>query len=193
MKQITIEEYIRSRRSALTGCHECICKKCLYWWSGRCSKGGCYDDFRAKDDPYDKAHPHPGLQPRKLWSNWNKPGEQAHWCRGGIFYPANYCESFVKYEGTTVEECVRAAIEVFQDGHIRCSIKDHIGCEACTADEKIENIYNCQHMTDSGCNKLIEAKNRMLDAIASGEQIEPCSEQCCMGCHRNCKYRCGVK
>ena len=191
MDQITIEEYLNSQKSTLASCGECICKKCLYWWSGRCPHGGCYDDFRAKDEPYNKGHL--GLPPRTLWSDWNKPGEQAHWCRGGTFYPTSYCEHYVWYEGETIEECIRENVQVFQDGYMRCSVKDHIGCEACAAGVEDLGIYNCQYMTDSGCNKLIEAKSRMLDAIAAGAQIEPCNEQCCIGCIRQCSYRCGER
>ena len=170
-------------------CGQCICRKCLYWWSARCPYGGCYDNFRAKDEPYDKAHP--GKLPRTLWSDWNKPGEQAHWCRGSTFYPANYCKSFVKYKGSTIEECVRASIEVFQDGYIRCSIKEQIGCESCIDEDSHRNIYNCQYMTDSGCERMITAKSLILDEIAKGQDIELCNEQCCIGCMKICGYRCG--
>lgn len=191
MEQITIEDYLKNQRTSKMGCGECICKKCLYWWSGRCPHGGCYDDFRAKDEPYNKTHP--GLPPRTLWSDWNKPGEQAHWCRGGDFYPTLYCEHYVRYEGETIEECIRENVQVFQDGYMQCSVKDHIGCEACAAGVEDLGIYNCQYMTDSGCNKLIEAKSRMLDAIAAGAQIKPCNEQCCIGCIRQCSYQCGER
>lgn len=133
----------------------------------------------------------PGLPPRTLWSDWNKPGEQTHWCRGGVFYPAHYCESFVKYEGSIIEECVRASIEVFQDGYIRCSIKDQIGCETCIDEDSYRNIYNCQYMTDSGCERMITAKSLILDEIAEGQDIELCTEQCCIGCTKICGYRCG--
>ena len=189
MEQITIEDYLKSQRKLKMGCRECICKKCLHWWSGRCPHGGCYDDFRAKDEPYNKAHP--GLTPRTLWSDWNKPGEQAHWCRGGVFYLAHYCETFEKYEGSTIEECVRSSIEVFQDGYIRCSIKDQMGCEACIDEDSHSNIYNCQYMTDSGCERMITAKGLILDEIAKGQDVELCTEQCCLGCTKICGYRCG--
>lgn len=55
----------------------------------------------------------------------------------------------------------------------------------------MENVYDCQYMTDTGCGKLIEAKNRILDAIAVGEETEICTEQCCRGCTKSCAYRCG--
>lgn len=119
--------------------------------------------------------------------------EQAHWCRGGTFYPVSYCEHFIKYQGSEIEDCVRAPVQYFQDGYLKCTLKDRIGCEACTMGKNDKNIFDCQYMTDSGCNKLIEAKNRMLDAIASGAETEPCERQCCAGCTRQCQYRCGVK
>jgi hypothetical protein len=84
-------------------------------------------------------------------------------------------------------------VQYFQDGYLKCTLKDRIGCEACAMGRNDKNIFDCQYMTDSGCNKLIEAKNRMLDAIASGAEIEPCERQCCAGCTRQCQYRCGVK
>ncbi len=68
MKQIAIWEYLENRRkSNICGCDGCICKNCLYWWTGRCSYGECYDDYRAEHDPYDKAHP--DKSPRTGWSN----------------------------------------------------------------------------------------------------------------------------
>lgn len=106
-------------------------------------------------------------------------------------YPAYYCKSFTKYEGTTIEECIRAVIEVFQDGYIRCSIKDQIGCEACIDEDSHRNIYNCQYMTDSGCERMITAKSLILDEIAEGQDVELCTEQCCIGCTKICGYRCG--
>lgn len=195
MKQISgqmdIFQYL-SGTSVSMGCDCCVCKNCLYWWSSRCPYGGCFDDERARVKPYDKTHPE--KSPRTLWSNWNKPGEQAHWCRGGSFYPTRYCENFVKYEGSVIEECIDCPIQVFQDGYISCSFKEIIGCEACISRSEgrnVENVYDCQYMTDTGCEKLITAKNRILDAIAAGEEIEICREQCCRGCRKSCGYRCG--
>ena len=128
--QISLEEYIAQRpKTEWGGCGECICRKCLYWWSNRCPYGECYDDHRAEVDPYDKAHP--DKPPRTWWSDWNKPGEQAHWCRGGTNYPAYYCPHFVKYKGQQVKHCLYAAVSVFQDGYILCSLVDAIGCEEC--------------------------------------------------------------
>ena len=189
MEQITIEEYLNSQKSTLASCGECICRKCLYWWSGRCPHNGCYDDYRAKDDPYDKVHP--GKQSRTAWSDWNSPGEQAHWCRGGTFYPTNYCKHYVRYEGQTIECCIRENVQIFQDGYMRCNLKEQIGCEACVAEEESSSSYDCQYMTDSGCERMITAKNLMLDDIAGGADIEMCREQCCMHCTRLCGYRCG--
>ena len=189
--QISIQEYLRDRDRIAISCGKCICRNCLYWWSNRCPHGRCYDDLRAKENPYDQAHP--DKPPRKGWSNWKT--DQAHWCRGGIFYPAHYCGEFVRYAGSVVEDCVDAPVQRFQDGHIRCALMESIGCEACIArsiGQAVQNVYDCQHMTDSGCEKLIAAKSRMLDAIAAGEKIEPCREQCCRGCVRSCQYRCGI-
>ncbi len=141
--QISLEEYITQRhKTEWGGCGECICRKCLYWWSNRCSYGECYDDHRAEVDPYDKAHP--DRSSRTLWSNRDKPGEQAHWCRGGTNYPVYYCPNFVKYKGQQVKHCLFAAVGVFQDGYISCSLVDTIGCEECyrrweRKNERVEN------------------------------------------------------
>lgn len=109
------------------GCEECVCRRCLYWWSSRCPYGRCYDDHRAKKDPYDAAHP--DEPPRTMWSNWET--QQAYWCRGGIFYPASYCGHFIEYKGQQVRECLKAPVSVFQDGYIQCSIVDNMGCQEC--------------------------------------------------------------
>lgn len=128
--QIDLLEWQQSRkRIVIGGCSGCCCRDCLYWWSERCPYGSCYDDLRAKRDPYDKAHPEE--PPRTWWSNWNNPGEQAYWCRGGDCYPAYYCEHFVKYKGQQVKHCLKAAISIFQDGYMSCSIIDSVGCEKC--------------------------------------------------------------
>lgn len=189
--QMDIFRYL-SETSATMGCGQCRCDKCLFWWSRRCPYGRCFDDERARTDPYDKAHP--DESPRTGWSSWNQPGEQAHWCRGGIFYPARYCERFVKYEGSVIEECIGCNIQVFQDGYISCSLKDTIGCESCIRENEgrnLESTYDCQYMTDTGCSRMITAKNLILDEIMSGGVIEMCKEQCCRGCIKVCEYRCG--
>ena len=108
-------------------CSECVCDTCLYWWSMRCPLGGrCFDDYRAKVEPF------PGPV-RKMWTDWDKPGEQAHWCRGGTCYPVKACEHYVAYERdkTYVKTCLDANVTVFQDGHMWCSIVDTVGCEEC--------------------------------------------------------------
>lgn len=104
----------------------CICKDCLMWWSRRCPYGGCYDDHRAKVEPW------PGPV-RKTWTNWNLPGEQAHWCRGGIFYPISSCEHYVRYERdkTIVRTCLLENVQVFQDGYILCGLVNILGCKYC--------------------------------------------------------------
>ena len=56
--QISLIDYIHDRDGVtFGGCGKCVCRSCLYWWSGRCPYGGCYDKHRAEIDPYDKAHP----------------------------------------------------------------------------------------------------------------------------------------
>lgn len=97
-------------------CRDCICRKCLYWWSSRCPYGECYDDMRANADPYDARHP--GQPPRKQWTDWNKPGEQRHWCRGGTLYPSTSCPGYVRYTGSTVQQCLGCNVQVFQDRYI---------------------------------------------------------------------------
>lgn len=190
--QITFDDFLNQKKPILSHCGQCVCRSCLYWWSSRCSYGDCYDDRRAEENPYDKAHP--GKAPRTAWSNWNKPGEQAHWCRGGNSYPVRYCESFVKYKGSTIEDCVAALIIIFQDGYISCSTKENIGCEACmerAEGREKETGFDCSYMTDTGCERMVTAKNLILDAIAEGEDIEMCKEQCCIGCMKVCGFRCG--
>ena len=108
-------------------CGDCWCRECLFWWSGRCPHGGCYDDLRAKYNPYNTAHPNE--PPRTGWTDWR--AEQAHWCRGGIFYPQRMCPNYEHYEGSKVKECLQANVQVFQDGYISCSLVDHIGCAEC--------------------------------------------------------------
>jgi hypothetical protein len=88
MQQVTMSEYLKTRYGSFPHCGSCVCQKCLYWWSGRCPEGECYDDKRAKEEPYNKAFPE--RSPRTQWSNWNLPGEQAHWCRGGTFFIIQY-------------------------------------------------------------------------------------------------------
>lgn len=191
--QITMKDYISTRYGRFPSCSSCVCNSCLYWWSSRCTYGSCYDDLRAKENPYDKAHP--GEPPRTLWSNWNKPGEQAHWCRGGAFYPEHYCEEFAKYQGSTIEECVYCNIQVFQDGYISCSIKDSIGCDACIDRKQIEErikLYGCQWMTETGCEAHINSLSLMAhDILEERLDMEMCKEQCCIGCTKTCGYRCG--
>lgn len=128
--QITISEYIQNRLQTLWGgCTGCVCRNCLYWQSQRCPYGECWDDHRAVTDPYDKAHPEKPL--RKGWSNWDRQGEQAHWCRGGQNYPVYYCPNFVKYRGQQVKTCLKANVVIFQDGYVDCCLIDSFGCERC--------------------------------------------------------------
>ena len=128
--QMNLEEWNNSiARHTWGGCTGCACRNCLYWWSSRCPYGECWDDHRANTDPYNKAHP--GKPPRTYWSNWNKPGEQEHWCRGGENYPVTYCPHFEKYKGQQVKTCLKANASIFQDGYIDCSLVENMGCEAC--------------------------------------------------------------
>ena len=112
-------------------CSECLCRTCLYYWSSRCPHGGCYDDYRARCNPY-TVH-HMTDPPRKFWSQWDEPEEQRHWCRGGMFFPADpgECDQYVEYTGQRVEECLKANVSVFQDGYIDCSLIRNFGCESC--------------------------------------------------------------
>lgn len=92
-------------------CGSCICRICLLWWSDRCPYGGCWDEHRARINPYD----------------------QAYWCRGGVFYPTDKCEHFAEYDeaATQVQDCLRAPVTKYQDGYIRCSLVESVGCEEC--------------------------------------------------------------
>lgn len=127
--QIDFTEYLQRRRKVISSCSDCACRNCLLWWSSRCPYGGCFDDKRAVEDPYDKAHT--DKQPRTAWTDWNKPGEQAHWCRGGALYPVSYCEKFIKYQGCTIKECLKSNVAVYQDGYIYCWMIENYGCEQC--------------------------------------------------------------
>lgn len=109
-------------------CSECVCNDCLNWQKGTCPYGGCYDDLRAKERPYTEEYPG---EVRKAWSDWNKKGEQEHWCRGGVFYPQLVCEHYVFFKGLEIKECLYAPVAVFQDGSISCSLVDTVGCEEC--------------------------------------------------------------
>ena len=112
--------------ASIGSCSACVCKTCLWYQSGRCPYGGCYDDLRAREQPW-------AGRVRTSWSNWERPGEQAHWCRGGSFYPVRQCDEYAAYDGGkhTVEECLLSNIERFQDGFIRCSLVENTGCEEC--------------------------------------------------------------
>ena len=110
-------------------CGDCICRYCLYWWSSRCPYGQCFDDLRAKENPFDEKYPH--RSPRKLWSDWAKDGEQAHWCRGGIVYPTDHCEYFEQYTGQRIVRCVEAQTQEFQDGYVICLIRENMSCTTC--------------------------------------------------------------
>ncbi len=131
--QISIFEYMAREYpvSVWGGCGNCVCKRCLYWQSERCPYGDCWDDHRAEINPYDKAHP--DEPKRTAWSNWNRPGEQAHWCRGGVCYPiyGRECGHYVKCTGQQVRTCLDANVVVFQDGYIWCSLVDSAGCRQC--------------------------------------------------------------
>ena len=110
----------------LGGCGPCVCKKCLLWWSGRCPRGGCWDEWRARYEPW------PGPV-RRQWSDWDKPGEQAHWCRGGACYAALSCPDYIEYatNRTIVQDCLGGAVVKYQDGYIQCSMIEVMGCEEC--------------------------------------------------------------
>ena len=72
--QISLIDYINDRDNiTFGGCGQCVCRSCLYWWSGRCPYGGCWDKHRAEIDPYDKAHP--DEPPRTTWSYWDEDCE----------------------------------------------------------------------------------------------------------------------
>ena len=112
---------------SLGGCSGCVCFTCLWHWSSRCPHGGCYDDWRARNDPWKGPV-------RESWSAWDKPGEQEHWCRGGVFFPADQCDRYVRYDydSTRCRTCLGCNVLEFQDGYVLCSMIDNLGgCEAC--------------------------------------------------------------
>ncbi len=111
------------------GCGNCLCKECLLGRSGRCPYGSCYDNWRNKHKPYDKEYPN--NPPRTLWTNWKT--DQGFWCRGGIFYPADMCSEYIRFDKskTYIKECLEANVKVYQDGYISCSLIECLGCEYC--------------------------------------------------------------
>jgi len=112
------------------GCGSCGCNSCLLYRSARCPFGGCWDDHRAIVNPYNGCH----AEVRTAWTSWNKPGEQEHWCRGGVCYEREAdCPHFIAYDESRhiVRTCLLANVEVWQDGYIQCSVIDSIGCEEC--------------------------------------------------------------
>lgn len=110
------------------GCGGCVCTDCMKRWQMSCPYGECFDDYRAEMKPYDAAHP--GVV-RKGWSHWNKPKEQAHWCRGGDFFLALFCEKYTPYIKPRIMECLNAPVTVWADGRIDCALVDAWGCEEC--------------------------------------------------------------
>lgn len=126
-------------------CDDCICRYCLMWWKGDgCPYGTCYDDYRARTDPYINHHP-----ARYLWSRSHELGEQEHWCRGGSLYPSEECEHFIQYEGQKIEQCHRASVQVFQDGSRVCCMMVNGTCEKCLTDleGKINGKYERRKVT----------------------------------------------
>ena len=123
---LTIDELLTPR--AQPSCVGCICNICLLWWSGRCPYGHCYDDIRAYSNPYDAAHPG---KIRKSWSNWAAPGEQSHWCRGGILYHAYTCEHYKPYRKPVAHRCLGCNVWIWADGYVYCPLVDAIGCAEC--------------------------------------------------------------
>lgn len=101
------------------------------------SDGGGWDNYRAKVNPYDKAHPNE--PPRTYWSDWRR--DQAYRCRGGMFYPLKYpetlfdekCEHYIEFhhEKCVVRHCFGANVQIFQDGYVWCSLVENMGCERC--------------------------------------------------------------
>jgi hypothetical protein len=85
--------------------------------------------LRAIENPYDKAYP--GEPPRTSWTDWKE--DQAHWCRGGIFYQSHECAQYVEYDESkhVVKECLNAMVDVYQDGYTFCSLVESVGCEEC--------------------------------------------------------------
>jgi hypothetical protein len=51
--------------------------------------------------------------------------------KGGICHPAVPCVRYVRYTGSIVKECLKAVVEVYQDGYISCSLIEDYGCEKC--------------------------------------------------------------
>lgn len=66
--QINLFEYVKEKTHVVFGgCEKCVCEKCLYWWSGRCPHGRCYDDIRAKEkNGWRKANGTP-VKNAELW------------------------------------------------------------------------------------------------------------------------------
>ena len=52
-------------------------------------------------------------------------------CGGGSLYPTVPCERYVKYTDQTIKECLKANVQIFQDGYIVCCLTENYGCEKC--------------------------------------------------------------
>ena len=139
--QINLQEYMTSCKKTISSCSDCVCRSCLLWHTNRCPHGDCFDDLRALQNPYDKAHP--DEPPRTGWSSWKT--DQAYWCRGGALYPVRYCKDFIKYKGCRIEECLKAVVAIYQDGYVSCSLVESMGCEACYQEFERKEV---QHETD---------------------------------------------
>ena len=96
-------------------------------------------------------------------------------------------------QSASVSTMLNILAALFQDGFLICTLKDSIGCEACIAREEGKKIndYACEFMTDTGCERMFTAKSLILQSIMEGNDMEPCREQCCMGCKAICGFRCG--
>lgn len=136
--QISVFDQLEPHQVRIGGCGSCVCEICMRRWQSKCPFGGCWDDRRAEIMPYDVTH---GGKIRDLWSDWAKPGEQAHWCRGGCFYPAYVCEHFVPYERPLIRECLNAPVTIWKDGTLDCALVGVIGCEECMRQWEERNTY----------------------------------------------------
>ena len=129
MLQLPVEQAIDGNEMSkmFPNCSDCDCYTCLHYRSGRCA---CYDDIRSKIRPREK-------ETGEHWTGWSKceePGEQDHWCRGGILTPQHgKCQKYVRVdeEKIIVQDCLKAVIIKYQDGYIRCSLLENLGCEKC--------------------------------------------------------------
>lgn len=123
---------------AIPSCTDCVCFTCAHYryYVGDCPYGDCIDDKRARDDPYPYGR-------RTGWSECDRPGEQEHWCRNGMFYPLTECGHYRRHEGKgSVKWCFGQNVTQYKEGVSCWTIRSGGSCEDCV------KRWEAQHEAD---------------------------------------------